>query len=674
MSRRNAAQRPLPTGAATEAVPDSRVAIAITCMAAVALDGVAESLFFRDTLWGAHFFAFFPPAVLLAALPILTLLAPASAGWLPGAPAPAAQPARGLASRWLPFAAAGVAAVVFWLARERHLFWGDGLPLSINIPAGQRFHPNEPLTLFVHVLLFQAGRGHWSGATAVAVGSVIAGAVFVGWWVYWCLARFADPTVAGLAIGVLLLQGFTQMFYGHVENYTYLAVALLLFFTLGLDAMECRRHAVWPLLAGALAFAFHILGGLTVIPAAVLVAQGLRDRTRRAGVLVAVTIVAILLIAAAHSVAGLYDEHETPFLRLLTGVSMVLANPNDMHASTLLTARHLGDVWSEFMLLGPLSLPLVATLLVVLPGVAFARSWRGAFLITGAAALNGPVLLTGPQNMGWPRNWDLYAAPSVGLALCGILLVTAVPDTRQARRLLLALLAVSAFHTVPWLILNTDPGRTIARIAVLPMEQGRGQTMIGTHYLNAGDLHEAEAWFRKALARNPDNPNACSGLGLALARQGRWREAEGPMAAAVVLKPQTVQYRHDLVVLLIALEEWERAARELESVLVLVPFDRSAWVSLASCRMRLGQPDTASLVLAVSLGKLPGDAELEGLFGEACTAAFAAHAGRGNWSGAEESIRRLESIRPQDPRLPAMRASLAARQAPATEVPEARAP
>src|SRR5512146_3176402 len=111
---------------------ERRVAAAVLLFALWIAYGVAESFLWRDRLWGAHALGFLPPGWTLAALVPALLLLPGVAGALE------ARPARVTAGRgtrrWLPVAAGAAAALLFWLARERHLFWGDALPLSITVP------------------------------------------------------------------------------------------------------------------------------------------------------------------------------------------------------------------------------------------------------------------------------------------------------------------------------------------------------------------------------------------------------------------------------------------------------------------------------------------------------------------------------------------------------------
>jgi len=244
-----------------------------------------------------------------------------------------------------------------------------------------------------------------------------------------------------------------------------------------------------------------------------------------------------------------------------------------------------------------------------------------------------PSLLTGAGNLGAARNWDLFAAPSVAPALCGILLVTDRLGGREKRRLLLGLVAVSLFHTVPWVALNADFDRSVERIAALPLGLARGETLLGTYHLNRGELGQAERWFRLAVVRAPGNPSAESGLGLALARQGRLGAALPAMTEAVRLKPESVEMRYDLVNLLLSLERWEAAAHQLEAVVGLDSRDREAWLGLADLRMRLGQPDTAAFVAETALRHYPDDAELLRTLADAQALRVVKHQGQGTSRG-----------------------------------------
>jgi tetratricopeptide repeat protein len=616
--------------------------------------GALESRLWVDRLWGAHFYAFFPPYVLVVAMGVALAVIAGAAFWRRGgeaAPPPPAPLGRSLALAGLCALASGL---LFWLLRERHLFWGDGLPLSIDVPRGQAFHPDEPLTMYLHHLLYRLGGGRWSGATAVAIGSVLAGMLFVGLAALWFARRGRDPWASWLAVSALLLQGFMALFYGHVENYSYLAVALLVFFLSGVDFLEGRGGPYVPMAAAVVAYALHILGGLTVVPAAVLVAVGLADRQRRGPTAIAVAGTALVLCGGALLAGGLYASNRSPLDGIISGAARVFGNTGDMRPRVLLSSLHWENLWSQFNLVGPLSVAWAALVAVSL-GWRAIRTPTGLFFLAGIAALLGPCLLTGEGNLGAARNWDLFAAPALILPLAGLTLLLDRLDPARARRVMIALVAASAFHTLPWIVLNTDMQRTVDRIARLPFTGGRGEIMIGTHYLNEGKLQLAEHWFRLGLQRDFDNANGQSGLGLALARQGRLGEALGPMIAATRLRPGVVTYQDDLIALFLSLRRWEDAAAVLRDRLAAEPRDVDSWKMLAQLRARAGDPDGAVDVLEEACRQMPSDVSLQQALGQAYFWAVVQHGRRQEWSQAHSQLDRFAATFPGDPRVRQLR-------------------
>src|SRR5215510_4774727 len=165
----------MPPADAQTAIDDVRWPLVV--LAATLVYPVLESLLWSRSLWGANALAFLPAAWLLVPAACALLFVPqissAIGGWLERW-----QPPARAAAAW-PWAAGAVVAAVFWLVRERHLYWGDALPLSIQVPAGQRFHPDEPLTLWLHHAAWALGGGRWSAVQAIAAASAISGGVWV---------------------------------------------------------------------------------------------------------------------------------------------------------------------------------------------------------------------------------------------------------------------------------------------------------------------------------------------------------------------------------------------------------------------------------------------------------------------------------------------------------------
>jgi tetratricopeptide (TPR) repeat protein len=589
---------------------DVRWALAV--LGATLVYPLLESRLWSRSLWGANVLAFLPAAWMLVPLACALLFVPSLAHVIGERLERMAFPSRGRAA-W-PWVAGLVAATTFWLVRERHLYWGDALPLSIDIPAGHRFHPDEPLTLWLQHAAWAAGGGRWSAVQAIAAASAVAGGVWVAFHARaFARAGFGAALVATLAIAS---QGAAAIFHGHVENYAYVAVCFAAFAWSGVDYLEGRGPAWPPFAALLLGFAFHLLGALALPSALLLAAHGLARRERRVEMLGALAGLVLVAGAIAWAVRGLYPGG-SPFAQLASGVMRVLAQPRDMQAGVFLSARHLADVWGHVVQMGPLSIVAVAALVALRPMRDALASPSGRFLALAAVTLYGPVLLIGAGNLGAARNWDLFAAPATVVPLVALRAMLALPPAPR-QRLLLAALAASLAQDIPWTALNMSREATEARVAALPLGGGRSQAMLGTAALNDGDLPRAERWFAASLAEDSLNVNALSGLGVARARAGQLDQAEPLLARVVELKPGTAQYHRDLATLYMRTRRWSAASAQWQAALPLEPHARESWLGLASSLAQAGRPDSSVYALLAAREALPADPEIARALADAC--------------------------------------------------------
>lgn len=90
---------------------------------------------------------------------------------------------------------------------------------------------------------------------------------------------------------------------------------------------------------------------------------------------------------------------------------------------------------------------------------------------------------------------------------------------------------------------------------------------VGYCHYNRGRWSEAEGYFRKALAVNPQHPRACTNLGLALAQQGKHDEAM--KAFQVTLRP--AEAKANIAFVLAAQGKREEARIAYEAALELDP-------------------------------------------------------------------------------------------------------
>ena len=182
-----------------------------------------------------------------------------------------------------PPVAAAAALGLTWLLRERRV-WGDGWVTQLILegrfaqgPFGSYFW-KEPLDRLLAVIATRIAEGVGAGALeAVAFTSCLAGA-----WTAWLLARAGRRgQLSGWEAGAIWTAGAATLFFGHVENYTWVTAALVGFLLCALETEGGgRRTAATGLFAG-LAVAFHPLAAFQVLPVlAVLFYRAVRDGAR----------------------------------------------------------------------------------------------------------------------------------------------------------------------------------------------------------------------------------------------------------------------------------------------------------------------------------------------------------------------------------------------------------
>src|SRR6188474_2897698 len=89
----------------------------------------------------------------------------------------------------------------------------------------------------------------------------------------------------------------------------------------------------------------------------------------------------------------------------------------------------------------------------------------------------------------------------------------------------------------------------------------------GLHFHKLARLDEALSWYRAAIAISPEDAQANSLLGLALAHAGRAEEGTSYLLRAVELEPAQLPFRFNLVQGLQQARAYDRAMTELGIIL-----------------------------------------------------------------------------------------------------------
>ena len=368
---------------------------------------------------------------------------------------------------------------LFYLARLRHLRWGDGYLLTVILA-----HPDPtvrviynwqaPLTVLLHQRLWQFIADPFWGASVQAVYaavSIACGLVFIYLWLNFMPQLGRDPLEAALLLGLTVTTGSVQLFFGYVENYTTISLGLLITMFLAWQTLRYNWQPFWPILSLSLTNGFH--------PSTVFLWPSMlwlvwrcyrRGQIAWADALIQ-TVMTPLLIGAAIFALMEMGGHG---LSALTGIDQPgggdaiwfvalkqsdILNPKLQHY-TMFSPAHFMDWANLHFLISPFGLPLIVAILY--------SSYRHQITLfidpterdfasfLGVASFMY-LLLTFMWNAdyGMQKDWDLFAPSAfIYTLLMGFLLVRALPDRALLRQAGVFMIAVSALHTAAWIFAN----------------------------------------------------------------------------------------------------------------------------------------------------------------------------------------------------------------------------
>ncbi len=571
----------------------------------------------RPSFWGFHHSSFMPLTVqflawICAAAGILLVIRPTLASSMAGrVPLPwslgPSQPR--VAVLFLALVLGGV----FWILRSGHTLLGDGLPLTLTLSQGERFHAHFPLTKLIQVQWYEWVHPIFTrpGSTdprvvqdSIALLHVLCGVlfVFVAFGLGRILARATDASgreaTAWLVTLLLIVQGYSQLFFGYVEHYTltalclgaYLLCALLylqgrapLFLCGGLFVLLIGLHLSSVVLG--LSFLFLLTWGL-LNPK--LRWRAVRDTLAALGLVIALSLGISRLSGGdslwtmIHKMAGVVSKDR--------GGGHVL--------EYMFSAGHLRDFFNEQVLIGPLAGLLL--LICLIPWLR-ARGYRDVsstfLLFTGAVYLVASWVTNEPT-LGYARDWDIFAPAGVIYTAAGAgMFVICTRGCGLRNGILAGALLFSIAHVGPWVGLNHSEARSLERFAHLPLGFGRAQVVIGNWHLRQGNRDEARVWFAKALEEDPANNTAHSLTGVILAQEGRFNEAVVSFRRAVSLRPDKPEYREDLIRALSTLGAYAEALPHLAFLCERDPMDVDSWLNYSNVLDRGALPDSARSVL-----------------------------------------------------------------------------
>jgi tetratricopeptide (TPR) repeat protein len=665
--------------------PEKRLIQIVTlCAVIVVLLHLLFAFWRVPTGWGVHALAFFPAwaSVGAAALALVLLL-----------PAVSDRGVRMLSRMRVPkggrhphlqrivyplrYALIGLLSVIpFYLLRVRVQTLGDG-PLwvrELTGPAGRL--ASEPLTIYLVRLLYEWMQGAgWEDALRVYQAlSWACGALYVFFALLAADAVGRDRRERAVLRLSLLTVGTIELFCGYAEHYAPLTVGTLVFLYAAWRYMDGQGSLMGPALVWGATFALHfsaaaLLPSLTFLyfiewrRHPLKIPNGIHRRERRdrrgpngARKLPALEISACSAFSAVKRFlealrAGFWLKAAAPpalVLSVLLFVGWRLGLDPRRFGTTphvvplwgtdpflrphaLLSGVHLTDVLNEHLLVAPMGLVLIgAALLTVRDRIA--RSPH--VLLLGSAAFFEVALtvLFNPE-LGAFRDWDALSPVAVPVVLLAGYLLTRCAEPGTQLRLAWVTGVVAVFHLVPWLYVNADTQRALARFSATLRDGARlsghargsgwdelrgicerlgreGEALraakasleaIPRHprYLSnvvrltgeAGDRGALESFLKEVVARDPGFARARVHLATLYQEQGRFAEGEQEYRAALTADPGDASVHTGLGLLLYAAGRMEEGAAAFEEAARLDPQDPVPLSKLGIFYINRGQID-----------------------------------------------------------------------------------
>lgn len=389
-----------------------------------------------------------------------------------------AWPAKHAQQRWFALAAL-LAGLLFWLARLRHLRWGDSYMLSValsypDLELRVVYNWQAPLTVFLHQRLWQFVADPllgWPVEQVYATVSIICGMIFVYVLLNFVTRLGRTVLEAAVLAGLLLTAGAMQLFFGYVENYTIVSLGLLITLFLAWQSLHGDLSPLWPVLAFSLTNALH--------PSTVFLWPGLwllawlcwrRGYVAGRGVVLQTVLppllvggaVLLLMDSGGHGLSALLGVDRPGGGDGLWFVPLFETTTEWQHY-TMFSTAHLLDWLNIHLLISPFGLPLIVMTLLAVYRFGLALFERQnerdyAYFLGLTAAMY--LLLTWLWNpdYGGRKDWDLFAPSAfVYTLLAGYLLVHTLTRWEKLRAAGLFVVAICLLHTGAWIFANTYP-------------------------------------------------------------------------------------------------------------------------------------------------------------------------------------------------------------------------
>ncbi len=525
----------------------------------------------------------------------------------------------------------GVAgAGLYWLARDRAFFLGDGYFWTEGFAAGNPAWYLEPGAVLSLSFLNRLLGGHPEFTLALA--STACGFVYLLASVLFAREVAESNWGRAVVFGILALGGITRIFAGTVETHALVAVAAMLYLVFTVRYLRGRGSLAGPVIMATIAPLLYP-AALLLLPSLVYVlikgpgGPAAEETPARggAGPRLAVLAIPLAVFAAAAYVIWRHPYPLGGTLDYSLGKLLPLGAPTQpTEAYSMFSAAHLRDFFQEQMLHGPFGTLFVIVLLAFGAGGRLGR--EGRFLLWAGVPWWVHSFMFNHE-MGAARGWGVFVPATLPfLLLAGLLLsrVSWAPRRPRLAGVMAGLvLAASFFHLLPWMGVTMDGDRAVGQLATLygpgsqasPFARSYAYEEIAAWYMEHEMPDAAVTALREAAEADSTNIRAAGNLAALLVRSGQNDEAAQVMEKSARRAPEGELIYFRLGNAYRDLGQFDDAANAYAAALNVAPGFRDGYLALAEVELARGRPAAARDILVRAWERFPEDTEILGRLG-----------------------------------------------------------
>ncbi len=497
-------------------------------------------------------------------------------------------------ARWGAVVWSIVAVLAAYIFRYGHDFWGGRLQAVAAMEGGVWTVPAAPLGLFINNVVFHLLNSSFllNASTSTVLLSILSGAGFVLAAAGLARAALPDDGARPRSIAILFLSanGYFALFFGAGGNVPVAVALAALFILYSILYLRQKAKAGVVVLLLALCVTVHI-STLYLVPGAVYVL--LAGPGRNGGPRKRLLPLLMLILSFAVVETGIVLLTGSPGI---LGRAIRLASPSSGWISLISPWERLLSTLNVLLILGPsfaAAVFLHVSRAVTNRSTDRSRRLEERFLLI-TAACGVLMIAAGAYRIDGGIRWDIFAAagPAISIYLLWLLSGT-FSGGKDLSHILFLLSMLGIFHTLPVIITNASTRAGESRILRLPLEEGRGATIIGLREIESEDFDGAEKWFQLASQENPSSDIPWFNLGLIGMHREDYLDAITYFNRAVERRPADQTYRLDLAEAFIEQRWFEEAITNLEILTNEHPDSARYWTRLGFANNHSNRFDAA---------------------------------------------------------------------------------